>query len=92
MEEPRQFIVGVVEEDTALAPAAPAKVATNPFEAMWSGAYAGAEEQLHRAWEKLREQWLRSKFRKSESTETRRSYETAVNMWLDYLTLSLIHI
>lgn len=89
MEEPR-FIVGVVEEETALAPAgastSSATVRANPFEAMWSGAYAGAEEQLHRAWEKLREQWLRSKFRKSESTETRRSYETAVNMWLDYLT------
>ena len=86
--EEQTFVVGVIEEnETALALPGSQQIAPqNPFAAMWSGAYAGAEEQLHRAWEKLREQWLRVKFRKAESVETRRSYETAINMWLDYLT------
>jgi integrase len=84
MEEPR-VVVGVIEEETALAPRV-TQPAVNPFAAAWAGAYAGAEEQLHRAWDKLREQWLRSKFRKSESDETRRSYEAAINLWLDFLT------
>ena len=86
MEEPR-YVVGVIEEEeTALAIPQPTAPAGNPFATMWAGAYAGAEGQLHRAWEKLREQWLRSKFRMSESDETRRSYETAINLWLDFLT------
>lgn len=85
MEEPR-FVVGVIEEETALVPVPQQMVAANPFAVLWAGAYAGAEDQLGRAWEKLRDQWLRSKFRKSESEETKRAYATAINLWLDFLT------
>ena len=78
----RRVLTGVIETETALTVPAPA----NNFALLWAGAYAGAEEQMQRAWEKLREAWLKAKFRKSESSETRRSYETATSQWLDYLT------
>jgi len=83
--EPMVVVDGEIVEETALAPVRPLAPA-NGFAQLWAGAYAGADEQLGRAWEKLRDAWLRNKFRKSESPETRRSYETAVGMWLDLLT------
>lgn len=82
--EERRVLVGVVEQEeiTTLAP----RPANPNFALLWDGAYAGADEQMQRAWEKLRDAWLKAKFRKSESPETRRSYETATSQWLDYLT------
>lgn len=82
--EERRVLVGVVEQETTAL--APRPVANNNFAMLWAGAYAGAEEQMQRAWEKLREAWIKAKFRKSESPETRRSYETATSQWLDFLT------
>jgi site-specific recombinase XerD len=82
--EERRVLIGVVEEETTLAPL-PAGGHPN-FAMLWAGAYAGTEEQMQRAWEKLRDAWLKAKFRKSDSPETRRSYETATSQWLDYLT------
>lgn len=78
-------VEGVIEEETGLVPLRPTAPA-NGFAQLWAGAYAGADEQMGRAWEKLRDAWLRNKFRKSESDETRRSYEAGVSMWLDLLT------
>lgn len=63
----------------------PTRSPDNGFAAVWSGAYAGAEEGMRRLWDRLRDAWLKTKAAKSGSAHTRRSYEYGSAEWLDYL-------
>lgn len=63
----------------------PSAVDRPDFAELWANAYDGADEQLHRVWDRLRDEWLRMKETKSKSRHTRRSYETASAAWLDFL-------
>lgn len=52
---------------------------------IWNGAFAQAEAAMTRLWAKLRAEWLRT----YKSKATRRTYETATDQWLDYLSTQL---
>jgi site-specific recombinase XerD len=86
MEQPEGAIVeAIIAEEEQYAIVLPAVRQADGFAAMWSGAYAGAEEGMRRLWDRLRDAWLKTKFTKSDSLHTRRSYEYGSAEWLDYL-------
>lgn len=49
----------------------------------WGGAYSSAEEWLRVAWARGRDSWLRQ----TESAHTRRSYEYATVVWMEFLAM-----
>jgi site-specific recombinase XerD len=86
MEQPEGAIVeAIIAEEEQYAIVLPAIKQADSFAAIWSGAYAGADEGMRRLWDRLRDAWLKTKLGKSGSAHTRRSYEYGSAEWLDYL-------
>ena len=59
------------------------------FGRAWLGAVLMADEQMQLAWDKLRDDWLGVKTKKSNSPHTRRNYESAVRRWREFLASQL---
>lgn len=72
-------LVDVEEPSTALAVAAPGG------SDLWAVDPVLEQESLRRLWYRLRDAWLDAAEAKSRSAHTRRAYQTATSMWLDWL-------
>lgn len=96
----RRVFVGEVVEEIALTPAAPMRMATGLAGAaqrdVLARMLAASQQMSHEerlvAWIEARENWLASKFEKSESPHTKDAYEVGLDMFMCFIGASQLMI